>query len=330
MKKLINDVDNVLAESLAGFGLAHPDIVKVNLEPKLVTRADAPVAGKVALVSGGGSGHEPLHAGFVGRGMLDAACPGEVFTAPTPDQMLAAAEAVDGGAGVLFIVKNYSGDVMNFEMAAEMMAGENGTVLTNDDVAVEDSLYTQGRRGVAGTVVVEKVVGAAAERGDDLAACKALGDRVNAATGSMGVALTSCTVPAAGTPTLEIGDDEMEMGVGIHGEPGRRRVRLAAADAVAEEMVGAICQSVEPRSGDSVILHVNGFGATPLMELYLVYNAAARLCRDRGLAVARSLVGNFTTSLDMAGCSVTLTVAGDEILSLWDAPVHTAALRWHC
>ena len=330
MKKLINDVDNVLAESLAGFGLAHSDIVKVNLEPKFVTRADAPVAGKVALVSGGGSGHEPLHAGFVGRGMLDAACPGEVFTAPTPDQMLAAAEAVDGGAGVLFIVKNYSGDVMNFEMAAEMMAGENGTVLTNDDVAVEDSLYTQGRRGVAGTAVVEKIVGAAAERGNDLAACKALGDRVNAATGSMGVALTSCTVPAAGTPTLEIGDDEMEMGVGIHGEPGRRRVRLAAADAVAEEMVGAICQSVEPRSGDSVILHVNGFGATPLMELYLVYNAAARLCRDRGLVIARSLVGNFTTSLDMAGCSVTLTVADDEILSLWDAPVHTAALRWSC
>ena len=330
MKKLINDVDNVLAESLAGFGLAHSDIVKVNLEPKFVTRADAPVAGKVALVSGGGSGHEPLHAGFVGRGMLDAACPGEVFTSPTPDQMLAAADAVDGGAGVLFIVKNYSGDVMNFEMAAEMMAGENGTVLTNDDVAVEDSLYTQGRRGVAGTAVVEKLVGAAAERGNDLAACKALGDRVNAATGSMGVALTSCTVPAAGTPTLEIGDDEMEMGVGIHGEPGRRRVRLAAADAVAEEMVGAICQSVEPRSGDSVILHVNGFGATPLMELYLVYNAAARLCRDRGLVIARSLVGNFTTSLDMAGCSVTLTVADDEILSLWDAPVHTAALRWSC
>ena len=330
MKKLINDVDNVLAESLAGFGLAHSDIVKVNLEPKFVTRADAPVVGKVALVSGGGSGHEPLHAGFVGRGMLDAACPGEVFTSPTPDQMLAAAEAVDGGAGVLFIVKNYSGDVMNFEMAAEMMAGENGTVLTNDDVAVEDSLYTQGRRGVAGTAVVEKIVGAAAERGNDLAACKALGDRVNAATGSMGVALTSCTVPAAGTPTLEIGDDEMEMGVGIHGEPGRRRVRLAAADAVAEEMVGAICQSVEPRSGDSVILHVNGFGATPLMELYLVYNAAARLCRDRGLVIARSLVGNFTTSLDMAGGSVTLTVADDEILSLWDAPVHTAALRWSC
>ena len=330
MKKLMNADDDLLAESLAGFGLAHADIVTVCLEPRFVARSDAPVRSKVALVSGGGSGHEPLHAGFVGRGMLDAACPGEIFTSPTPDQMLAAAEAVDGGAGVLFIVKNYSGDVMNFEMAAEMLAGASDTVLTNDDVAVEDSLYTQGRRGVAGTVLVEKIVGAAAERGDDLAACKALGDRVNAATGSMGVALTSCTVPAAGTPTFEIGEDEMEMGVGIHGEPGRRRVKLASADSIAEEMVEAICRSVGPGSGDSVILHVNGFGATPLMELYVVYQAAARLCRDRGLRIARSLVGNFTTSLEMAGCSITLTVADDELLSLWDAPVHTAALRWSC
>lgn len=330
MKKLINAVDDVLTESLAGFGLAHAGIVKVDLEPKLVTRAEAPVRGKVALVSGGGSGHEPLHAGFVGRGMLDAACPGEVFTSPTPDQMLAAAEAVDGGAGVLFIVKNYSGDVMNFEMAAEMLAGAHDTVLTNDDVAVEDSLFTQGRRGVAGTVMVEKIVGAAAERGADLAACKALGDRVNAATGSMGVALTSCTVPAAGTPTFEIGDDEMEMGVGIHGEPGRRRVKLTTADTIAAEIIDAICRSVRPGAGDSVLLHVNGFGGTPLMELYLVYHAAARLCRDRGLTIARSLVGSFTTSLDMAGCSVTLTVMDEEMLSLWDAPVHTAALRWAC
>ena len=330
MKKLINAVDDVLAESLAGFGLAHAGIVKINLEPKLVTRAEAPVRGKVALVSGGGSGHEPLHAGFVGRGMLDAACPGEVFTSPTPDQMLAAAEAVDGGAGVLFIVKNYSGDVMNFEMAAEMLAGAHDTVLTNDDVAVEDSLFTQGRRGVAGTVMVEKIVGAAAEQGADLAACKALGDRVNAATGSMGVALTSCTVPAAGKPTFEIGDDEMEMGVGIHGEPGRKRVKLTTADTIAAEVIDAICQSVQPGAGDSVLLHVNGFGGTPLMELYLVYHAAARLCRDRGLTIARSLVGSFTTSLDMAGCSVTLTVVDEEMLSLWDAPVHTAALRWAC
>jgi dihydroxyacetone kinase-like protein len=286
------------------------------------------VRGKVALISGGGSGHEPLHAGFVGYGMLDAACPGQVFTSPTPDQMLAAAEAVDGGAGILFIVKNYTGDVMNFEMAAEMAPGEHASVLTNDDVAVEDSTYTTGRRGVAGTVVVEKIVGAAAEGGADLAACKALGDRVNDGTRSMGVALTSCTVPAAGGPTFQIGDDEVEMGVGIHGEPGRKRVKLAAADAIAEEMIGAICHTLEPRSGDRVLLFLNGFGATPLMELYLMYQAAARLCADRGLTIARSLVGNYTTSLDMAGCSLTLTRLDDQLMELWDAPVHTPALRW--
>jgi dihydroxyacetone kinase-like protein len=328
MKKLINGVDDILNESLLGFGEAHGDLVTVNLEPKFVTRADAPVAGKVALISGGGSGHEPLHAGFVGKGMLDAACPGEVFTSPTPDQMLAAAQAVDGGAGVLFIVKNYSGDVMNFEMAAEMATGEHATVLTNDDVAVEDSLYTQGRRGVAGTVIVEKVVGAAAEAGADLAACKALGDRVNGATGSMGVALTSCTVPAAGTPTFQLGEAEMEMGVGIHGEPGRSRVALAPADAIAEEMIAAIDQSIETRRGDPVMVLVNGFGGTPLMELYLMYHAARRHCEERGLTIARSMVGNFTTSLEMAGCSITLAKVDDEILGLWDAPVHTAALRW--
>ena len=328
MKKLINVVDDVLAESLSGFGAAHADLVKVTLEPKFVTRADAPVAGKVALVSGGGSGHEPLHAGFVGKGMLDAACPGEVFTSPTPDQMLAAAQAVDGGAGVLFIVKNYSGDVMNFEMAAEMLDGDNMSVLTNDDVAVEDSLYTQGRRGVAGTVVVEKIVGAAAEQGADLATCKALGDRVNGATGSMGIALTSCTVPAAGKPTFDLGETEMEMGVGIHGEPGRRRVQLMGADDIVAEVIGAIVESIEPSAGDPVLLFVNGMGGTPLMELYLMYNAAARQCEDRGLKIARSLVGNYCTSLDMAGGSITLTKVDDEMLALWDAPVHTAALRW--
>ena len=328
MKKLINAVDDVLAESLNGFGAAHGDLVKVTLEPKFVTRADAPVTGKVALVSGGGSGHEPLHAGFVGKGMLDAACPGEVFTSPTPDQMLAATQAVDGGAGILFIVKNYSGDVMNFEMAAEMLDGENMSVLTNDDVAVEDSLYTQGRRGVAGTVVVEKIVGAAAEQGADLAACKALGDRVNAATGSMGIALTSCTVPAAGKPTFDLGETEMEMGVGIHGEPGRRRVHLMGADDIAAEVVGAIAESIEPSAGDPVLLFVNGMGGTPLMELYLLYHAAARQCEDRGLEIARSLVGNYCTSLDMAGGSVTMTKVDAEMLALWDAPVHTAALRW--
>jgi phosphoenolpyruvate---glycerone phosphotransferase subunit DhaK len=328
MKKLINGIDDILSESLDGFARAHHDLVRVSHDPAFVARARAPVKGKVALISGGGSGHEPLHAGFVGYGMLDAACPGQVFTSPTPDQMLAAAGAVDGGAGILFIVKNYTGDVMNFEMAAEMLSGERASVLTNDDVAVEDSTYTSGRRGVAGTVVVEKIVGAAAEAGADLAACKALGDRVNAATGSMGVALTSCTVPAAGGPTFQIGDDEMEMGVGIHGEPGRKRVRLAAADAIAEEMIGAISHALEPRSGERVLLFVNGFGATPLMELYLMYHAAARLCADRGLSVARSLVGNYTTSLDMAGCSLTLTRLDDQLIELWDAPVHTPGLRW--
>jgi dihydroxyacetone kinase-like protein len=328
VKKLINAIDDVLRESLEGFGAAHHDLVRVSHDPTYVARAHAPAKDKVALISGGGSGHEPLHAGFVGYGMLDAACPGQVFTSPTPDQMLAAAGAVDGGAGVLFIVKNYTGDVMNFELAAEMLEGEHARVLTNDDVAVEDSTYTSGRRGVAGTVVVEKIVGAAAEEGADLATCKALGDRVNAATGSMGVALTSCTVPAAGKPTFEIGDDEMEMGVGIHGEPGRKRVKLAAADAIAEEMIGAICQALEPRSGERVLLLVNGFGATPLMELYLMYHSAARQCADRGLHIARSLVGNYTTSLDMAGCSLTVTRLDDQLIELWDAPVHTPALRW--
>jgi dihydroxyacetone kinase-like protein len=330
MKKFVNKVEDILAESLRGFGAAHPDLVEIHHSPTFVTRADAPAQGKVALISGGGSGHEPLHAGFVGRGMLDAACPGEVFTSPTPDQMLAAAEAVDGGAGVLFIVKNYSGDVMNFEMAAEMFTGRNASVITNDDVAVEDSTYTAGRRGVAGTVMVEKIVGAAAEAGADLGACTALGERVNKAAGSMGVALTSCTVPAAGTPTFELGEDEMEMGVGIHGEPGRRRVKLEAADAIAEETIGAITADLAAKSGDQVLLMVNGFGGTPLMELYLMYDAATRLCAGKGLKIARSMVGNYTTSLEMAGCSITLVVLDDEMIKLWDAPVHTAALRWGC
>ena len=328
MKKLINAVDDVLSESLMGFAEAHADLVRIAQDPTYVVRADAPVRGKVALISGGGSGHEPLHAGFVGYGMLDAACPGEVFTSPTPDQMAAAAEAVDGGAGILFVVKNYSGDVMNFEMAAEMLPGEHATVLTNDDVAVEDSTYTTGRRGVAGTVVVEKIVGAAAEAGADLAACRAVGELVNRATGSMGVALTSCTVPAAGRPTFELGPDEMEMGVGIHGEPGRKRVPLATADAIAAEMIGAICQSIGPRRGEPLLLLVNGFGGTPLMELYLMYAAAARQCAGRGLQIARSLVGNWTTSLEMAGCSLTLTRLDDDMIRLWDAPVHSPALRW--
>jgi dihydroxyacetone kinase-like protein len=334
MKKLINGVESVLSESLRGFGAAHGDIVSVQADPAFVTRADAPVRGKVALVSGGGSGHEPLHAGFVGKGMLDAACPGQVFTSPTPDQMVAAAQAVDGGAGILFVVKNYSGDVMNFEMAAEMVPDMTGaecaSVLVNDDVAVEDSTFTTGRRGVAGTVMVEKIVGAAAEQGADLAACRALGERVVQATGSMGVALTSCTVPAAGTPTFELGEREMELGVGIHGEPGRSRVALAPADEIATTLFEVVAGDLKPAAGSKVLLHVNGFGATPQMELYLMYDAAARLCEGAGLKVARSLVGNYTTSLDMAGCSLTLTLLDDEMTALWDAPVHTAALRWGC
>ncbi len=325
MKKLINSVEKVLDESLAGFGAAHADLVKIHAEPRFVMRADAPVKGKVALISGGGSGHEPLHAGFVGKGMLDAACPGEVFTSPTPDQMLAAAAAVDGGAGVLFIVKNYSGDVMNFEMAAEMHEGKSASVITNDDVAVEDSLYTQGRRGVAGTVVVEKIAGAAAEEGADLETCKAIAERVNAACGTMGIALTSCTVPAAGKPTFEIGADEMEFGVGIHGEPGRKRTRIMTADEISERMVEAICESLKPAAGEEILLFVNGMGGTPLMELYLMYHAAARQCAARGLKIVRSLVGNYCTSLDMAGASVTLVKLDAEMLRLWDAPATTAA-----
>ena len=327
MKKFLNTVDTVLSDSLRGFGQAHADIIAVNFEPNFVVRKTRP-KGKVALVSGGGSGHEPLHAGFVGYGMLDAACPGQVFTSPTPDQINAAAEAADSGAGVLFIVKNYSGDVMNFEMAAELFSGQHASVITNDDVAVENSTYTTGRRGVAGTLVVEKIVGAVAEAGAELAACQALGERVNQRCGSMGVALTSCTVPAAGKPTFSLTEAEMEMGVGIHGEPGRRRVALANADSIAAELVGAIADNLKPKAGEPLLLFVNGFGGTPAMELYLMYDAAARQLQKRGLDVARSLVGNYVTSLEMAGCSITLSRMDEEMLRLWDAPVHTAALRW--
>ena len=325
MKKLINAPETVLAEALDGFAAAHADIVSLGEERKFVRRARL-TPGKVALISGGGSGHEPLHAGFVGRGMLDAACPGQVFTSPTPDQMIAAAEAVDGGAGVLFIVKNYEGDVMNFDMAAEMAGREIMKVVTDDDVAVETSTYSTGRRGVAGTLIVERIVGAAAEEGRPLTALKELGDRVNSETRSMGVALTSCTVPAAGKPTFAIGEDEMEMGVGIHGEPGRRRVKLAPADAIVDEMVGAIAADLG-RSGDAILL-VNGFGGTPAMELYLMYHAARTRLEKRGFAVRRSLVGNYVTSLEMAGCSITVSLIDEALTKLWDAPVHTAALRW--
>ncbi|MCB1432930.1 MAG: dihydroxyacetone kinase subunit DhaK [Alphaproteobacteria bacterium] len=325
MKKFINNVANVLTESLDGFAAAHADIVTLGAEHKFVKRKVLK-PGKVGLLSGGGSGHEPLHAGFVGHGMLDAACPGQVFTSPTPDQMMAATDAIDSGAGVLFIVKNYEGDVMNFDMAREMCGREVETVITDDDVAVENSLFTTGRRGVAGTLVVEKVVGAAAEQGADLKSLKALGDKVNKATRSMGVALTSCTVPAAGRPTFEIGDGEMEMGVGIHGEPGRRRVTLKSADEIAEEMVAAITGDLGVK-GDA-LLFINGFGGTPAMELYLMYHAAQVQLEKHGIRPARALVGNYVTSLDMAGCSITVTMLDDEIAKGWDAPVHTPSLRW--
>ena len=327
MKKLINAPDDVIAESLDGFAAAHADIVALGDERKFVRRR-ALKPGKVALISGGGSGHEPLHAGFVGHGMLDAACPGHVFTSPTPDQMVAAAKAVDTGGGVLFIVKNYEGDLMNFQLAAEMAGREVRTVITDDDVAVETSTYSTGRRGVAGTLVVEKIVGAAAEQGMGLAELESLGKQVNRRTRSMGVALTSCTVPAAGRPTFAIGDHEMEMGVGIHGEPGRRRVELARADAIAAELVGAILGDLGLSRGAEVLLLVNGLGGTPAMELYLMVNSARHLLERQGLKVARYLTGSLVTSLDMAGCSITVSVLEEAERTLWDAPVHTAALRW--
>jgi dihydroxyacetone kinase-like protein len=327
MKKLINAPDSVLRESLAGFAAAHSDIVALDSELRFVRR-QAPRSGKVALISGGGSGHEPLHIGLVGEGMLDAACPGQIFTSPTPDQMIAAAEAVDTGAGCLFVVKNYEGDVMNFEMAAEMADRKIATVVTNDDVAVEASTYSTGRRGVAGTLVVEKIVGAAAEEGRDLSALQALGQRVNERTRSMGIALSSCTVPAAGTPTFALGDDEMEMGVGIHGEPGRRRVKLMPAAAIAAEIVAAILKDLPRDAGRACLLLVNGMGGTPAMELYLMVDAAKRLLDEAGLQTTRFLTGSYVTSLEMAGCSITVTLLDDELTRLWDAPVHTAALRW--
>jgi dihydroxyacetone kinase-like protein len=327
MKKIMNKVDDFLSESLAGFASAHGDLVTLNTEPIFLRRKNL-TQGKVALISGGGSGHEPMHAGFVGYGMLDAACPGQVFTSPTPDQMLAAVETAETGAGVLFIVKNYSGDVMNFEMAAEMCDTANATIVVNDDVAVENSSHTTGRRGVAGTVIVEKVVGSLAETGADLERCRRLGERVIERTASMGVAFTSCIVPAAGTTTFQVGDDEMEVGVGIHGEPGRRRAKLASAETICGELLETIIDDLEPAKGSELLVLVNGLGGTPLGELYLFFNSARQWLERRGLRVARSFVGNVTTALEMAGASLTLCVLDDEILRHWDAPVRTPALRW--
>ena len=332
MKKLINSPDDVVREALEGMEAAHGDRLRISYEPAVIVRADAPVQGKVGIISGGGSGHEPMHGGFVGMGMLDAACAGEVFTSPVPDQMAAATRAVDGGAGVLHIVKNYTGDVMNFEMAAELVEMEEGTevraVVTNDDVAVTDSLYTAGRRGVGATVLLEKIVGAAAEQGRSLPELADLATRVNDSGRSMGMALTSCTVPAAGKPTFTLGEDEMEIGIGIHGEPGRSRVPLAPARDIAAHLVDPILGDLPYAAGDAVIAFLNGMGGTPLLELYVMYAEVAALLEGAGITVARSLVGNYMTSLDMAGCSVTLLRVDDELVGLWDAPVDTPGLRW--
>jgi len=355
VKKLINQPEDFVRESLYGMAVAHPDLLKVQFEPNFVYRADAPVPGKVAIISGGGSGHEPMHAGFVGMGMLDAACPGEVFTSPTPDQMLEAAKKVDSGAGILYIVKNYSGDVMNFEMATELVRTEGIQVLNiliDDDVAVKDSLYTQGRRGVGTTVLAEKICGAAAEQGYNLQQVVDLCRQVNLNGRSMGVALTSCTVPAKGTPTFELGDREIEMGIGIHGEPGRERMTLKSADEITEMLALSIIEDSfykrtmrewdedkeewvevelsDPKfeRGDRVLAFVNGMGGTPLSELYIVYRKLAEVCQQQGLQIVRNLIGSYITSLDMQGCSITLLKLDDEMIQLWDAPVKTPSLRW--
>ncbi|HEX6230145.1 MAG TPA: dihydroxyacetone kinase subunit DhaK [Actinomycetota bacterium] len=331
MKKLINNADDVVREELEGIEKAHPDLVKVFYEPNYIVRADAPVQGKVALVSGGGSGHEPMHGGLVGIGMLDAACPGQVFTSPTPDQMEAATKAVNGGAGVVHIVKNYTGDVMNFEMAADLCRAEGievESVLVDDDVAVQDSLYTAGRRGVGTTVLMEKIGGAAAEEGRPLKEVADVCREVNANGRSMGMALTSCTVPAAGKPTFEIGDDEMEIGIGIHGEPGRERMKVKPASEIVEMMATAVVDDIPFGKGDKVLAFVNGMGGTPLIELYVVYNELAKFLEGRGIEIARNLIGSYITSLEMAGCSITLLRLTDDLTRLWDAPVKTPGLRW--
>jgi phosphoenolpyruvate---glycerone phosphotransferase subunit DhaK len=355
MKKLINDPLDIVRESLEGMAAAHPDLIKVNLDPAFIYRADAPVTGKVAIISGGGSGHEPLHTGYVGKGMLDAACPGEIFTSPTPDQMLSATHKVDGGAGILYIVKNYSGDVMNFEMAMELARSEDIRILSiliDDDVAVKNSLYTQGRRGVGTTLLAEKICGAAAEQGYNLQDIAHLCRRVNINGRSMGMALTSCTTPAKGTPTFDIGEHEMEMGIGIHGEPGQKRMTLKSVDEITEMMALSIIEDLSYRrtvrewdenkgewqdvelinppfqKGDRLLALVNSMGGTPLTELYIVYRKLAEICQKQGLQIVRNLIGPYVTSLDMQGCSITLLKLDDEMIRLWDAPVNTLSLRW--
>ncbi len=331
MRKLLNDPEQIVKESLAGLAAAHGDILRVDAAAQIVVRASAPRQGKVALVSGGGAGHEPLHGGFVGLGMLDAACPGAVFTSPVPEQMLAATQAVDGGAGVVHLVKNYTGDVMNFKLAAEDAADEGigvESVLIDDDVAVQDSLYTAGRRGVGATVLAEKIAGAAAERGDDLAAVAGLARRVNERSRSFGIALSSCIPPSAGKPIFDLPAGEMEVGIGIHGEPGRRREPLGTAHQIAAEMVEAVISDLAPAEGAELLVFTNSMGGTPQLELYLLHGEIERALTERGLKPARRLVGPYITSLEMAGASLTVLELDDELAALWDAPVHTAALRW--
>jgi phosphoenolpyruvate---glycerone phosphotransferase subunit DhaK len=331
MKKLINSPEDVVRDALRGMEAAHGDRLRISYDPYLVVRKDAPVQGKVGIISGGGSGHEPMHGGFVGPGMLDAACPGEVFTSPTPDQMLEATKAVSGGAGVLHVVKNYTGDVMNFDMAADMGKAEDidvETVLTNDDVAVEDSLYTAGRRGVGVTVLVEKICGAAADDGKSLQEVAELGRRVNANGRSMGMALTPCITPGSGEPSFELADDEVEIGIGIHGEPGRFREQIGPASQIADRLMTPILEDLPFSSGDKVLAFVNGMGGTPLLELYVVYAEVAKIAQEHGLSIERNLIGNYITSLEMQGCSITLVKLDDDMVRYWDAPVDTPALRW--
>jgi phosphoenolpyruvate---glycerone phosphotransferase subunit DhaK len=331
MKKLINKPEDVVREELEGIALAHPDLVKVRYDPNFIVRADAPVQGKVGVISGGGSGHEPMHGGFVGMGMLDAACPGAVFTSPTPDQMLEATKAVNGGAGVLHVVKNYTGDIMNFEMAADLARAEGmevEAVVTDDDVAVKDSLYTAGRRGVGVTVLLEKLVGAKAEERCALNEVTDVARKVKELGRSMGMALTSCTVPHVGKPTFDLPEDEMEIGIGIHGEPGRTRMPIKPADEIVEMLMEPIVSDIPYKQGDEVLLFVNGMGGTPLVELYIVYRKAYQIAEKHGLKVVRNLIGPYITSLEMAGTSITMLKMDEELIRLWDAPVKTPGLRW--
>ena len=331
MRKFLNDPEQLVKEALVGVELAHSELLRFDRENQLLISKSAPRQGKVALISGGGSGHEPLHGGFVGVGMLDAACAGEVFTSPVPDQMLAATKAVDGGAGVVHIVKNYTGDVLNFKMAADEAADEGikvEAVVMDDDVAVQDSLYTAGRRGVGATVLAEKIAGAAAERGDDLAAVAGLVRHVNERARSFGIALSSCTPPASGKPIFDLPEGEMEVGIGIHGEPGRRRAPLGTASEIAELMVEAVISDLKPASGANLLVFLNGMGGTPQIELYLMFAEVEARLSKAGYKTTRSLVGSYITSLEMAGASLTVLELSDATTALWDAPVNTPALRW--